>query len=75
MFQSRYPIVMKEASSCMRNSKINIILQKNLNSSGLVIKKFGYVDFLETIIEENNLQVKIFIIVYLSILYYHSIVM
>jgi len=58
----------------MENSKINIFLLKNSNSSGLAINNFGYVEFLETI-EQNNFQVKIFIIAYLSVLYHHSIVM
>ncbi|KAE9532544.1 hypothetical protein AGLY_009625 [Aphis glycines] len=56
--ESRYPVVVKEASSCMKNSKINIFLQKNSNSSGLVNKNFNYVEFLETI-EQNNFQVRI----------------
>lgn len=74
LFQSRYPLVVKEASSCMGNSKINIFLQKTSNFSDLAINNFGYVEFQETI-EQNNFQVKIFIIAYLSVMYHHSIVM
>ncbi|XP_026806857.1 uncharacterized protein LOC113549658 isoform X2 [Rhopalosiphum maidis] len=54
--ESRYALVIKEAFSCMQNSKINIIMFKN--SSSLVKNNVGFVEFLEAI-EYNNFQVRI----------------
>ncbi|XP_060840978.1 uncharacterized protein LOC132921763 [Rhopalosiphum padi] len=54
--ESRYALVIKEAFSCMQNSKINIVMYKN--SSSLVKNNVGFVEFLEAI-EYNKFQVRI----------------
>lgn len=58
-FQSRYALVIKAASNCMKNPKINIVMYKN--SSSLAKNNVGFVEFLEAIEPYNNFQVKIFV--------------
>ncbi|KAL5244157.1 hypothetical protein ACI65C_011567, partial [Semiaphis heraclei] len=54
---SRYALVIKAASNCMKNPKINIVMYKN--SSSLAKNNVGFVEFLEAIEPYNNFQVGI----------------
>ncbi|XP_060860850.1 uncharacterized protein LOC132938174 [Metopolophium dirhodum] len=56
-FSSRYALVVKEAFTCMKNAKINIVMYKN--SSNLANGNFGYIELLEAIEPNNNFQVNI----------------